>query len=117
MVNMSEKLYDLEPLNTLVEGNEKFRKYLIELFIQTTPPILHDLKSSFDAGDFTSLYAHAHKLKPTLDSMGIYTMKQVVNDILQQAKSQKGGETLKGNVQTLCQTIDTAILQLQNNEL
>jgi hypothetical protein len=114
---MAEKLYDLEPLNTLVEGNEKFRKYLIELFIQTTPPILADIQSSYKEGDWTSLYGHAHKLKPTLDSMGIYTMKEVLNTIMQHAKSKKDGADLASQVLFLCTTIDNVIVQLQHNEL
>ncbi len=114
---MTEKLYDLEPLNTLVDGNEKFRKYLIELFIQSTPPILEDIRASFREEDWTSLYAHLHKLKPTLDSMGIYTMKQVLHEIMSQAKSKKGNAGLGNQVHHLCGTIEQVILQLQNNEL
>ena len=114
---MADKLYDLEPLNNLVDGNEKFRKYLIELFIQTTPPILQDIKQSWEAMDWTNLYAHTHKLKPTLDSMGIYSMKPVVNDILQSAKTHTDGEKLKEYVAQLCHTVDSVILQLQTYEL
>lgn len=114
---MADKLYDLEPLNNLVDGNEKFRKYLIELFIQTTPPILQDIHQSFEALDWTNLYAHTHKLKPTLDSMGIYSMRTVVNDILQNAKAHTGGIKLEENVKTLCTTVESVILQLQTNEL
>lgn len=114
---MADKLYDLEPLNNLVDGNEKFRKYLIELFIQTTPPILQDIRESFGAQDWTNLYAHTHKLKPTLDSMGIYSMKTVVNDILQSAKEHSGGAKLEEDVKNLCITVESVIFQLQTNEL
>ena len=117
MVDMDNKLYDLEPLNTLVDGNEKFRKYLIELFTQTTPPILSDIKTSFEQEDWDSLYAHTHKLKPTLESMGIYTMKYVVNEILHEAKNRRSGTGLKAMVDKLCFTVDQAILQLKIHEL
>jgi HPt (histidine-containing phosphotransfer) domain-containing protein len=114
---MSDKLYDLEPLNILVDGNDKFRKYLIELFVETTPPIVTDIKNSFKSQDWESLYAHTHKIKPTLESMGIYTMKTVVNDIMHSAKHKKGVDGLGGLVDTLCHTLDQAILQLKMHEL
>lgn len=114
---MSEKLYDLEPLNVLVDGNEKFRKYLIELFIQTTPPILQDIKSSLEAEDWDNVYAHSHKVKPTLESMGMYALKPLINEIMQESKRRVSSPELTSKVSQLCATIDEAISQLQKDEL
>jgi len=114
---MIAPIYDLTPLNTLVDGNENFRKYLIELFNQTTPPILNDIRSSYSKKDWTELYAHAHKIKPTVESMGIYTMMPKVNHILEDAKAKCDSENLKETISLFCETIELAISQLQTNEL
>lgn len=114
---MHTKLYDLTPLNELVDGNESFRKYLIELFNQTTPPIINDIKTSYQKKDWTELYAHSHKIKPTIESMGIYSMMPLINSILEEAKKKTDSDSLKNNVELFCETIENTITQLQTNEL
>jgi hypothetical protein len=114
---MNDKLYDLTPLNVLVDGNESFRKYLIELFNETTPPIIEDIKSSYLKKDWVELYAHSHKIKPTIESMGIYSMMPLINHILEEAKKKCDSDLLKNNVENFCKTIENTIIQLQTNEL
>ena len=114
---MDAKLYDLTPLNILVDGNELFRKYLIELFNETTPPIINDIKSSYLEKDWIGLYAHSHKIKPTVESMGIYLMMPVINTILEEAKKKTDSILLKSMVDNFCETIENTIVQLQTNEL
>jgi hypothetical protein len=114
---MPTKLYDLTPLNTLVDGNESFRKYLIELFNETTPPIINDIKSSYQQKDWVGLYAHSHKIKPTIESMGIYSMMPEINIILEEAKNKRDSDSLKSTIYNFCKTIENTIEQLQTNEL
>lgn len=114
---MTTKLYDLTPLNELVDGNESFRKYLIELFNETTPPIISDIKSSYQNKDWVGLYAHSHKIKPTVESMGIYSMMPAINTILEEAKKKSDSDSLKNTVYNFCETIENTIVQLQTNEL
>ena len=114
---MSEKIYDMQPLNTLVDGNEKFRKYLIELFIQTTPPILDDLKNSLLANDHEGIYAHTHKVKPTLDSMGMFSLRPIVQEIMSMAKSKTINSRLEELIVELNNKVHLAIDQLNKNEL
>ncbi|MBC7388643.1 MAG: Hpt domain-containing protein [Opitutaceae bacterium] len=114
---MAALIYDLTPLNALVDGNEKFRKYLIELFIQTTPPILEDLKASLNLKDFEGIYAHTHKVKPTLDSMGMIGLRKTVDDIMKYSKMKVNLPELQLLINHLCSEIGLAITQLQTNEL
>ena len=114
---MQEKIYDLQPLNALVDGNDKFRQYLIELFIQTTPPILEDLKNSLLINDLEGVYAHTHKVKPTLDSLGMFSLRPIVEGIMKQVKTKNKDNTLENLVETLCHKVTLAIEQLQLNEL
>lgn len=114
---MATTLYDLESLRNLVDGNEEFKKYLIELFIETTPPILQDIRQSFAAKDWTSLYAHSHKIKPTIESMGIFGMKPFINEIMIISKQKKELAKLDTMVPEFCNTIDEVIIQLKENEI
>lgn len=114
---MEKLIYDLTPLNALVDGNEKFRRYLIELFIQTTPPILEDLKASLKLEDFEGIYAHTHKVKPTLDSMGMVGLRKTVNDIMKYSKVKENHFELQSLIDHLCSEIGLAIKQLETNEL
>jgi hypothetical protein len=114
---MNDRLYDLTPLNALVDGNESFKKYLIELFNETTPPIIQDIKSSYQNKDWVGLYAHSHKIKPTVESMGIYSMMPAINAILEEAKKKRDSDSLKTMIDNFCETIENTIIQLQTDEL
>lgn len=114
---MNDKLYDLTPLNTLVDGNESFKKYLIELFNETTPSIIKDIKYSYQNKDWEGLYAHSHKIKPTVESMGIYSMMPEINAILEEAKKKRDSDSLRTMIDNFCETIENTITQLQTNEL
>ena len=114
---MAEKLYDLEALNVLVDRNEKFKRNLIELFNQTTPAILEDIQKSYTSKDWNGLYSHLHKIKPTIESMGIHSMKPLIHKMMEKTKNVQDSEKLGQMLTEFCRTIEVVIEQLKTNEL
>ena len=114
---MSEKLYNLEALNALVDGNEQFRRTLIELFNQTTPPILEDIQESSLKNDWNALYLHLHKIKPTIDSLGIQKAKPLLTKMMEESKKEKFNPAIGEMVSQFCGILQETIEQLKMNEL
>lgn len=81
------KLYDLSMVEAISGGDKSFIQRMLQLFLDTVPATLSDLKTSCDAGDWASLSKHAHKLKSTIDSMSIVSLKQDIRTIETSAKS------------------------------
>lgn len=67
---------------------------------------MHDIRSSADKGEWMALSKHAHKLKSTIDSMGIATLKQDIRAI------EAGGKTGK-DPEGLLVLVDRVIMVMQ----
>lgn len=114
---MSDLHYNLEPLNNLVDGNLQFQRTLIELFNQTTPPILQDIQDNYLKKDWKGLYLHLHKIKPTIDSMGIHVAKPYLQAVMQEVVKEKDSVELEKQITQFCNIILETIEQLKTNEL
>lgn len=86
-VNIVEKLYDLSMVETISGGDKTFIERMMKLFLETVPGTLSDIRSTADKGEWPMLSKHAHKLKSTIDSMGINLLKKDIRDIESCVKS------------------------------
>lgn len=93
--NESGALYNLSMIESISGGDKSFIEKMLVLFLETVPKTLNDLKVSADEGDWPMLSKHAHKLKSTIDSMGISSLKQDIRDIELDAKTGTDPERLR----------------------
>jgi HPt (histidine-containing phosphotransfer) domain-containing protein len=71
-------LFDLTNLEYIADGNTDFVKKMIELFLGQTPPILVQMKLALEQNDLATFCGLAHKMRPSLDNLGIVSLKEVV---------------------------------------
>jgi PAS domain S-box-containing protein len=74
--NQTMQLYDLSKLNEMSRGNEEFVLKMLELFITTTTAALEEIKKARTDKDIVSLRKLAHKIKPSVETMGILAISQ-----------------------------------------
>ncbi|RYU78088.1 PAS domain S-box protein [Hymenobacter persicinus] len=74
-------LYDLSGLRRLAHGNEAFVGRLVQLFIQTTPPIVRELEQHLAAQAWPKLASVAHHLKSSLDGMHIRALHGIIREL------------------------------------
>jgi len=89
------KLYDLSMVDASSGGDKSFTQRMLQLFLDTVPATLADIKSTCDKGEWTALSKHAHKLKSTIDSLNINSLKQDIRSIETSAKSHGDANELK----------------------
>jgi PAS domain S-box-containing protein len=75
------KLYDLSKLESISRGDYTFIKKVLGIFIEHTPSAIQEIKLTASRGDFETMGKIAHRIKPSLDNLGIKTMFQVIRDI------------------------------------
>ena len=68
--------YDLAMVRAVSGGDETFVRKMIDIFLATIPQSLSDLQQHAAAEDWEALGKSAHKLKSTIDSMGIHSLRQ-----------------------------------------
>ncbi len=110
-----EKLYDLSMVQTIAGGDESFVKRMVELFIETVPPSLADLRQETAAQNWVNVSKIAHKLKATIDSMGITRIKEVVRIIESSGKKGEGVDKIPGHVQEVINVLQACMEQLKRD--
>ena len=115
VIENQEKLYDLSMVQTIAGGDAGFVKKMVQLFIETVPPSMTDIQRETDQQNWVNVSKLAHKMKATIDSMGIVKIKEVVRVI--EANGKKGEEVDKipGQVQEVIQVLEGCVQQLKRD--
>jgi CheY-like chemotaxis protein len=98
---VAEKIYDLTMVESISGGDKSFIERMMRLFLETVPHTLSDMSSTADKGDWKMLSKHAHKLKSTIDSMGIKFLKEDIRVIESVGKMGGNPEPLPALVVTV----------------
>jgi PAS domain S-box-containing protein len=109
----NSRLYDLTMVESVSGGDQAFIKKMVALFIETVPQNIQDLKNAMEAGNWEQVAKTAHKLKSTIDSMGIKSIHQEIRSIEAKAKALESVETIPALVATIDSVIEECIVQLQ----
>jgi len=82
-----EELYNLSKLREMSMGNESFVLKMSRLFLEQAPNELKKMKSHLAKGDLKALQYTAHKLKPSVDHMGVRAIKEDIRRLEEGAES------------------------------
>jgi len=110
-----EKLYDLTMVQTISGGDLSFVKRMVQLFIDTVPPSMAELQKETSQQNWLQVSKLAHKLKATIDSMGITRIKEVVRTV--EANGKKGEEVdqIPRLVQEVINVLEACMGQLKRD--
>ncbi len=111
--NKPASLYDLSMVRSVSGGDEGFINKMVQLFIETVPPGVKDLKEAHDQQEWQRMGKIAHKLKSTVDSMGIVSLKDDIRLIEHNGKHEKDTSTLLPYINRVTTIINDCILQLK----
>ena len=82
-------LYDLTQLNEISGGDGDFIKSILQTFKTDMPQMLNELKKAYSKGNLIEVGNKAHKMKSSIDFMGIASLKQTIRDVEKQGKTEK----------------------------
>lgn len=102
----SPGLIDLSYLNELAEGNDAFVQKMIRAFLLQTPELIEQMKQGAALGRWKEVGAAAHKMKPSMDFIGIHALKSVVAAIENDSHSLSNLAKIPdmiAEVETVCQ--------------
>jgi HPt (histidine-containing phosphotransfer) domain-containing protein len=63
--------YNLSKVYAISENDVDFAKQIVILFTEEVPLEIKNIKNGLKEKDYTMIYHAAHKIKPTLDLMGM----------------------------------------------
>jgi CheY-like chemotaxis protein/HPt (histidine-containing phosphotransfer) domain-containing protein len=107
-------LYNLSSLENIAQGNKEFVDQMIELFIRQSYTSITEIKEAYSSEDFEKVSKIAHRIKPSIDNMGIAFLKTEIREIESKAQILKTSTRLKDLINKLDEVLLKTIKQLKN---
>ena len=109
----SDKAYDLKMVISVSGGDQGFIKKMVVLFIETVPENLRELRSHIENANWNDAAKVAHKLKSTIDSMGIKSIHQDIRSVESNAKEAINLDNMNFLLEKIEKVISNCIHQLK----
>jgi len=106
-------LFDLSQLQAIARGNPDFIEKMKNLFIEQTPLAVRDIQNAFMDKDYQKISKIAHRIKPSVDAMGITSLKDDILEIEASAVDYGDSESLKKLINHLEEVIEKVIGELR----
>jgi PAS domain S-box-containing protein len=111
--SVTEKLYDLTMVRSVSGGDENFEKRMVQLFLDTMPASLKELQQAVDNQKWDMVGKLAHKMKSTIDSLGINELKQDIRTIEANGKKSENTDAVPALVQRVVTVMQACLEQLK----
>jgi HPt (histidine-containing phosphotransfer) domain-containing protein len=86
---------------------------MVQLFIDTMPPSLKELQNETAQQNWPQVSKLAHKMKATIDSMGIASLKDDIRTIEANGKKGENPDKIPELVQVVVKVVETCVDQLR----
>lgn len=104
-------LFDLSKLQRIVQDNGEFVAKMVDLFIDLGPASVKEMKEAYAVGDFEKMQKTAHRMKPSIDNMGIALLHNDIRDIEKNAAIYQTSDRLE----ILMNKVDSIISRITND--
>lgn len=111
----SPKLYELSMIEAIAGGDQDFIQTMLQLFIDTMPQSMKELQEHAANADWELMGKTAHKMKSTIDSMGIIELKQDIRTLENNGKQQTDLDKVPAQVAHVVRILEQVIEQLKND--
>ncbi len=109
----SEKMYNLKKLSHMLNGNIQEQKRMIGMFLKITPNLLKELNENYEQENLEKVKTLAHKMKPSIDILGISSLTNEIRLIEKLAEEQKQSHELSSLISLLNKNMAKTIEQMQ----
>ncbi|WP_107038047.1 PAS domain S-box protein [Brumimicrobium mesophilum] len=106
------QLYDLSTIEKMSRGNQEFVQKMISIFISIAKENTEILKKALDENDMTTIEKTAHKIKPSIDQMGITSLKDLVRKLEKIESLETNPQEVKKMVNQLTDTLSKIVNEL-----
>lgn len=109
-----EELFNLSKLNEIARGNNSFITKMIKIFTDQMPGNIKEMNKCYAQKDLRSMGAIAHKMKPSIDNMGIHSLKETIREIEKYGQTEENNKSIPNLLNKTEKTILQVIEQLKH---
>lgn len=94
-------IVNLTYLEQITDGDREMLLEMLDLFIRDIPIHMKKIQDSYSASNFEEIRREAHKMKPTLQYVGLTGMSEKIKELEQLAKSKENLNKLSNLIDEL----------------
>ncbi|CCH02758.1 multi-sensor hybrid histidine kinase [Fibrella aestuarina BUZ 2] len=106
-------LYDLSTVMNLAKGNQAFVDRMVDLFMRYGPESVQEIRAAYAAGQFEQVRKVAHRVKPSIDNMGISSLTADIRAIEANAETWQTSPELETLIDKLDRVMNVVVEQLK----
>ena len=99
---------------SIAKGNVEFIEQMIGIFIDMANRSISEIKDAYHKDDFKTISKVAHRLKPSIDNMGIVILKEEIRELESSAEAYKRSEKLEKLLVHTEKILKEVIVQLKH---
>lgn len=107
--------YNLSKVYEISENDKDFALQIVSLFLEEVPVEIKSMRDAIEMKDYTRAYASAHKIKPTLDLLG---MDMAYDDnllVMSWTKEEGKRKEIKDVFKSLKSRVDEAVIEIRKD--
>jgi HPt (histidine-containing phosphotransfer) domain-containing protein len=108
-----QKLYSLSQLEDISSGDQAFVDKMVDMFIDMVPESTNMMVEALANEEYEELGKAAHKIKPSIDMMGILSLREKIRELERRGKLSEEVETIPTLLEDVVLTLNQVIEQLK----
>ena len=107
--------YNLSKVYAISDNDEELAKQIVTLFTEEVPAEIKNIREGLEEKDHNRVYQAAHKIKPTLDLLGMQLAYEDVLAIEKWGKAEGKRKEIKDVVKSLREHVDNTLKEVKKN--
>ena len=107
--------YNLSKVYALSDNDEEFVLQIINLFVSEVPEDLKQIEIGIKEKDHKQAYAFAHKIKPTLDLLGMTMAFEEILQVEAWTKAEGKRKEIDATFESIQDQVDKAIKEIKKD--
>lgn len=107
--------YNLSKVYEISENDIDFAYQVVKLFLEEVPNEIESIKVAISEKDYQRTYACAHKIKPSLDLLGLDAAYEENLEVMEWAKTEGKKKEVKEIFKSLQNNVGLAIKELKKD--
>ncbi len=107
--------YNLSKVYALSDDDPEFVNQILKLFVDEIPEDFVQIKEGIKKGDHKHAYAYAHKVKPTLDLLGLNVAFEEILQVEAWAKGEGQKKEIKETFKSIITQVNDAIREIKKD--
>lgn len=107
--------YNLSKVYALSDNDPEFVNEILNLFVKEVPEDLSQIKEGIKKKDHKHAYAYAHKIKPTLDLLGLNVAFEEILQVEAWAKAEGKKKEIKETFKSIKNQVKDAVKELKKD--